>query len=92
MMDAAKALQVTNLNGDSMDDRIHKSHVCLVCDCFVQGAHPKGVPTMKASDIKQHSHRLSIESYEEFHQVELKDELKKEYTVPGFDGLLLSKR
>lgn len=92
MMDAARALQVTNLNRDNMDDRIHKSHVCLICDCFVQGAHPKGVPTMKASDIKRHSHRLSVESYEEFHQVELKDELKKEYTVPGFDGLLLSKR
>eukprot|EP00956_Cyclotella_meneghiniana_P010427 scaffold14438_cov86-Cyclotella_meneghiniana.AAC.1 len=29
MMDAASALQVTNLNRNNTDDRIHKSHVCL---------------------------------------------------------------
>ena len=49
MSDAAKALQVTNTDTDGTNNQKHKSNLCLICDCFVMGAYPKGVPTMKAT-------------------------------------------
>jgi hypothetical protein len=56
------------------------------------GAYPNGVPSMSIKDIKRHGHRLSVQSYEEYYDITLKKSLKKEYTVPGFEGMLLSTR
>jgi len=55
-------------------------------------AYPNGVPSMSIENIRQHRQRLSVQSYEEYYGITLKESLKKEYTVPGFEGMLLSTR
>lgn len=55
-------------------------------------AYPNGVPSMSIENIKQHRQRLSVQSYEEYYDITLMEALKKEYTVPGFEGMLLSTR
>jgi hypothetical protein len=50
------------------------------------------IPSMSISDIKSHSHKLSVERYEEFYGEPLHKDLVKQYHVPGFPGMLLSKR
>eukprot|EP00956_Cyclotella_meneghiniana_P027789 scaffold63257_cov24-Cyclotella_meneghiniana.AAC.1 len=89
---AARAIQVTNVDQTCTTNREHRSQVCLVCDCFLMGAYPNGVPSMSIENIKQHRQRLSVQSYEEYYGITLKEALKKEYTVPGFEGILLSTR
>ena len=44
------------------------------------------------SDIKRQSHRLSVKRYEEFYGEALHKDLVAQYHVPGFPGMLLSKR
>ena len=65
-MSAAKMLHVTNMDLTNKTNTTHKSLVCLVCDCFILGTFKK-VPSMSMSDIKRHSHRLSVKRYEEFY-------------------------
>eukprot|EP00956_Cyclotella_meneghiniana_P012312 scaffold17501_cov132-Cyclotella_meneghiniana.AAC.1 len=89
---AAKAIQVTNVDQTCTTNREHRSQVCLICDCFLMEAYPNGVPSMSIENIKQHRQRLSVQSYEEYYGITLKESLKKEYTVPGFEGMLLSTR
>jgi hypothetical protein len=43
-------------------------------------------------DVKKHSHRLSVERYEEFYGEPLHEDLVRQYHVPGFPGLLLSRQ
>ena len=44
---------------------------------------------LRGDDIKD---RLSVERYENYYGVELKDELVHQYTLPKLDGMLLSPR
>ena len=85
--DARAHLHRTKVNNDPT---IHRAHVCIVCDCFIQSCEPVGKMTM--SHLKKHKHRLSVAEYEKYHKVQLKDELKKQYHVSGFPGMLLSPR
>jgi hypothetical protein len=90
-MSAAKMLHATNMDLTNKTNTTHKSLVCLVCDCFIMGTFKK-VPSMSISDIKRHSHRLSVKRYEEFYGEALHKDLVAQYHVPGFPGMLLSKR
>ena len=92
MFYAARAIQVTNTDLTGKTNREHRSHVCLVCDCFLMGAYPNGVPSMSVEEVRQHRERLSVRKYEEYYNITLKESLKQEYTVPGFEGMLLSRR
>eukprot|EP00956_Cyclotella_meneghiniana_P045048 scaffold350835_cov311-Cyclotella_meneghiniana.AAC.1 len=56
------------------------------------GAYPNGVPSMSTEEVRQHHERLSVQKYEEYYDITLKESLKQEYTVPGFEGMLLSRR
>eukprot|EP00956_Cyclotella_meneghiniana_P044845 scaffold339386_cov242-Cyclotella_meneghiniana.AAC.1 len=56
------------------------------------GAYPNGVPSMSMEEVRQHRERLSVQKYEEYYDITLKESLKREYTVPGFEGMLLSRR
>eukprot|EP00956_Cyclotella_meneghiniana_P035720 scaffold117604_cov30-Cyclotella_meneghiniana.AAC.1 len=56
------------------------------------GAYPNGVPSMTAEEVRRHRERLSVQSYEAYYDISLRDSLKREYTVSGFEGMLLSPR
>ena len=92
MYHAARAIQVTNTDVTGKTNREHQSHVCIVCDCFLMGSYPDGVPSLSVEEIRQHRDRLSIHSYETFYNITLKDSLVREYTVPGLEGMMLSTR
>eukprot|EP00956_Cyclotella_meneghiniana_P008665 scaffold11839_cov67-Cyclotella_meneghiniana.AAC.1 len=92
MFYAARAIQVTNPDVTGKTNREHRSHVCLVCDCFIMGAYPNGVPSMSMEEVRQHRERLSVQKYEAYYDITLKESLTREYTVPGFEGMLLSTR
>ena len=92
MQNAARALQMTNVDQTRATNREHRSQVCLICDCFLMGSYPNGVPSMSIEEIKQHRDRLGVQSYEEYYGITLKESLKKEYTVTGFEDMLLSTR
>ena len=85
--DARAHLHRTKVNNDPT---IHRAHVCIVCDCFIKSCEP--VQKMTMSHLKKHKHKLGIAEYEKYHKVKLKDELKKQYHVSGFPGMLLSPR
>jgi hypothetical protein len=74
----------------SDDPTIHRAPVCIICDCFVIGT--ERICKLKEREIREHGHRLSCESYEKYHNIEMDNELRKQYNVSGFPGLLLSPR
>ena len=86
-LSAAKMLHATNTDLTNKTNATHKSLVCLVCDCFILGTFKK-VPSMSMSDIKRHSHRLSVKRYEEFYGEALHKDLVAQYHVPGFPVML----
>jgi hypothetical protein len=45
---------------------------------------------MSMTDIKKHSCRLGVKTYEEFQGVRPHKDLVAHYTIPGFPGMLLS--
>eukprot|EP00956_Cyclotella_meneghiniana_P024392 scaffold48920_cov38-Cyclotella_meneghiniana.AAC.1 len=92
MKNAASALQVTNLDRTKQTNRRHRAPVCLVCDCFITGAHVGGLPCMTRGEILRRTNRLSVQKYEQDYRIRLKPSLKRDYEVPGFEGMLLSKR
>ena len=92
MFYAARAIQATNTDITGKTNREHQSNVCLICDCFLMGAYPNEVPSMSTEEVRQHRERLSVQSYEAYYDISLKESLKREYTVPGFEGMLLSTR
>ena len=92
MFYAARAIQATNTDITGKTNREHQSNVCLICDCFIMGAYPNGVPSMTAEEVRRHRERLSVQSYEAYYDISLRDSLKREYTVSGFEGMLLSPR
>eukprot|EP00956_Cyclotella_meneghiniana_P028972 scaffold69007_cov36-Cyclotella_meneghiniana.AAC.1 len=92
MKNAASALHVTNVDLTKNTNRRHRAPVCLVCDCFITGAHVDGLPSMSRGEILRCKDRLSVQRYERDYRIRLKPSLKRDYEVPGFGGMLLSKR
>jgi hypothetical protein len=74
----------------SDDLTIHRAPVCIICDCFVIGT--ERIRKLKEWEIREHGHRLSCESYEKYHNIEMDTELRNQYSVNGLPGLLLSPR
>ena len=70
----------------------HRAIVCIICDCFIIGTEK--IYKLTPSQIIQHSHRLSVQTYELNYGHELKPELRKQYQVnyDGLNDLLLSPR
>jgi hypothetical protein len=87
MRNAVKCLHRTK---DSTNDRMHQMPVCLVCDRFIIGADC--VHQMSAKTVKKHTNVLSSQSLEEFQNSPIHTELKRQYSVRGLPGLLLSPR
>ena len=68
---------------------IHEALVCVVCDRFMPCSEAPGFISMKV--LQKHKERLSVASYEAHHRVTLPDDLVSFYTVPGGEGMLLSR-
>ena len=66
--------------------------VCIICDRFIIGTEK--INTLTPDQISQHSHRLSVKTYESSYGHELKLELRKQYQMNcnGLKDLLLSHR
>ena len=45
---------------------------------------------LSMSQLKEHNNKLGVAQYEKYHKVKLKDELRKQYHVSGFPGMLLT--
>ena len=52
---------------DKYDPTIHRAHVCIVCDCFIQSC--KSVRKMYMTQLKKHKHRIGTDEYEKYHNV-----------------------
>ncbi len=85
-----QALEKLHRSKNDDNPRLHSSYVCIICDCFIHGTD--AVCSLKANEIKAHRQRLSVDAYEKYYKTSLPEELKKQYHVPGFPGLLLSPR
>ena len=68
---------------------VHEALVCVVCDRYMPSSQSLSFITMKT--LQKHKHRLSVASYEAHHKVKLPDALVSQYSVPGGEGMLLSK-
>ena len=70
----------------------HKAIVFIICDRFIIGTEK--IHKLSKYQISQHSSRLSVNTYEAYHGVELKEELRKQYRVNDdlLRNLLLSPR
>jgi hypothetical protein len=66
----------------------HRATVCIICDCFI--IRIETIHKLTKEDIRIHSKRLGVKSYEEYHQTTLKAEVKKQYQVQGLQDMLLS--
>ena len=66
--------------------------VCVLCDRLIIGCEE--VRTLSAKTLLAQSSRISVKSYEEFHEVQLKEDLVLQYQISGsgLEGLLLSPR
>ena len=64
--------------------------VCVLCDRLIIGCEE--VRTLSAKTLLTQSSRISVKSYEEFHEVRLKEDLVLQYQISGLEGLLLSPR
>ena len=79
-----KAMQVDG------NPNVYRSNVCVICDRFIIGCEAVHKITKEA--LLSQSSRISVESYEAYHQVKLKRELISQYEIEGLEGLLLSPR
>ena len=87
MKNATKCLHRTK---DPENDKIHQMPVCLICDRFIIGADR--VHRMSAKTVKKHMNVLSSQALEEYQNSPMHPELKRQYSVRGLPGLLLSPR
>ena len=65
---------------DPDDPTKHRAHVCIVCYCFLTSIEP--LRTMTRAQLKSHRHRLGVNEYERYHQVQLKQILIAQYHIP----------
>ena len=87
-VNAAKQFDQRTIN----EDGSHQALVCVVCDEVIKGVEPFhwiDEEVLHGDDIKD---RLGVERYEEHYRLELKDELIRQYSLPGLEGMLLSPR
>ena len=70
--------------------RAHQCYVCIVCDRVILGT--ESLRVMREDRLKEHSHRLGVHEYEQYHGIELPKILKKQYRVRGYPNMLLSRR
>ena len=68
--------------------KLHKIPVCVTCERFILGTEKIHHLTMR--DLKNQKDSLSVDSFEKYYNIDLPQELKNEYRIPGLDGLLLS--
>ena len=69
----------------------HQASVCIICDRFIIGIEI--LHKLPKERILENSHRLSVETYQEFYNgEELNPILVQQYHVAGLPGLLLSPR
>ncbi len=66
----------------------HRATVCIICHRFIISIEI--IHKLTKEDIRAHSKRLGIKSYEEHYQTTLKAEVKKQYQVQGLQDMLLS--
>ena len=65
--------------------------VCVLCDRLIIGC--EAIHKITGEKLRSQSHRISVTSYEDYHQVKLKDELVSQYRISDeLEGLLLSPR
>ena len=66
--------------------------VCVLCDRLIIGC--EAIHKITEESLRSQKNRISAKSYEDYHQVTLKDELVSQYQISGHDleGLLLSPR
>ena len=87
-VNAAKQFDQRTIN----EDGSHQALVCVVCDEVIKGVEPFhwiDEEVLRGDDIKD---RLGVERYEEHYRLDLKDELIRQYSLPGLEGMLLSPR
>jgi hypothetical protein len=73
---------------DPSNPHKHGATVCIICDRFIIGTET--IHKLTKEDIGAHSERLGAKSYEEYYQITLKAEVKKQYQVQGLQDMLLS--
>jgi hypothetical protein len=83
-----EAKQYLQRTRDPSNPHMHRAIVCIICDRFIIGTET--IHKLTKEDIGKHSGRLGIKSYEEFYQITIKDEVKRQYRVQGLQDLLLS--
>ena len=72
----------------------YRAAVCVLCDRLIIGCESIHNITAESLRSQEKKTRISIKSYEDYHQVNLKEELISQYQISGHDleGLLLSPR
>ena len=72
----------------------YRAAVCVLCDRLIIGCESIHKITAESLRSQEKKTRISVKSYEDYHQVNLKDELISQYQISGHDleGLLLSPR
>jgi len=85
-----EAKQFLQRTQDPTNPHMHRAIVCVICDRFIIGTET--IHKLTKKEIGAHSGRLGVKSYEEFYQTTLKDEVTRQYRVPGLQHMLLSPR
>ena len=67
-----------------------RARVCVLCDRFIIGCET--VHKISSKQLVSQGSRISVRSYEDHHQVVLKEDLVSQYHINGLEGLLLSPR
>ena len=76
---------------DANNSLKHRVHVCIICDAVIIGT--ESINSLKSRDLKVHRQRLGVEEYRKYYGEEaLHQDLEKQYSVKGFEGMLLSPR
>ncbi len=74
-----EAKQILHMTQKPTNPQSHRAIVCIICDRFIIGTEK--IHKLSSYQISQHTNRLSVKTYETYHGVELKSELKKQYQV-----------
>ncbi len=85
-----EAKQFLHRTQDPANFHQHRATMCIICDHFI--IHIETIHKLTKEDIRAHSKRPGVKSYEEYYQTTLKAEVKKQYQVQGLQDMLLSPR
>ncbi len=69
-----EAKQIVHKTQNPTNPQSHRAIVCIICDRFIIGTEK--IHKLLSYQISQHTNRLSVKTYETYHGVELKNELK----------------